>query len=506
MIAFSMCIVSYSSNICPDESHCWEVIKNVPPSCTISGYIRYKCSVCNTEMTEYLASLKHDYEYWYGYVEPTCTNPGSTTERCTRCAFVRSFALEPLGHLLDVDSVYNYVKPTCTTDGMQSYTCSRCKEEIVDEVIPATNHTYNMITVSELTCVDNGIYIYECINCGEMYVEEYEAFGHYSRNYVVEQEISPSCLKAGNYDKVYYCMFCDEELNRENVMVDALGHKSRDQVIENKINPTCTDDGSYDEVVYCERCNEELSRTPKILKKHGHTPSDITIENPVESTCTNKGSYDAVTYCTTCEVELSRNLVTTNELGHNVVIDRAIAVTCTTDGLTQGSHCSRCNEILTAQVVIPALKHNYVITDNQNVTCTNDGYNTYTCQNCNDTYTETIEKTGHSNYLYRTTASCEKAGYDVYKCSVCSALISVKVDALGHICSSFNGIVDNELSYTCSRCSKDYTMTASEVIEKWNQSVINASAKDFPELDVTNDGIINAKDYAKLKHIQSFGN
>ena len=40
--------------------------------------------------------------------------------------------------------------------------------------------------------------------------------------------------------------------------------------------------------------------------------------------------------------------------GHTVVIDESVAATATTDGLTEGSHCSVCGETIIAQEVIPA--------------------------------------------------------------------------------------------------------------------------------------------------------
>lgn len=42
---------------------------------------------------------------------------------------------------------------------------------------------------------------------------------------------------------------------------------------------------------------------------------------------------------------------------HTVVIDEAVEPTCTTSGLTAGEHCSACDEILSAQEVIPPTGH-----------------------------------------------------------------------------------------------------------------------------------------------------
>ena len=47
---------------------------------------------------------------------------------------------------------------------------------------------------------------------------------------------------------------------------------------------------------------------------------------------------------------------------HTVVMDEAVEPKCTVDGLTEGSHCSACNEIIVAQQNIPALGHT-AITD-----------------------------------------------------------------------------------------------------------------------------------------------
>ena len=60
-------------------------------------------------------------------------------------------------------------------------------------------------------------------------------------------------------------------------------------------------------------------------------------------------------------------------LGHVVVVDEAVAPTCTETGLTEGSHCSRCHATLVAQNVVDALGHVVVTDEAVAPTCTETG-------------------------------------------------------------------------------------------------------------------------------------
>ena len=60
-------------------------------------------------------------------------------------------------------------------------------------------------------------------------------------------------------------------------------------------------------------------------------------------------------------------------LGHTEVIDEAKAPTCTETGLTEGSHCSVCNEVLKAQEEVPALGHTPEADSAKAPTCTETG-------------------------------------------------------------------------------------------------------------------------------------
>ena len=50
----------------------------------------------------------------------------------------------------------------------------------------------------------------------------------------------------------------------------------------------------------------------------------------------------------------------TNTHTHQAVPDPAVAATCTTPGHTEGSHCSICGAVITAQKSLPATGHNYI--------------------------------------------------------------------------------------------------------------------------------------------------
>ena len=50
--------------------------------------------------------------------------------------------------------------------------------------------------------------------------------------------------------------------------------------------------------------------------------------------------------------------VSSEVCAHNVVIDPAVASTCTETGLTEGSHCSLCGTVLKAQETVDLIPHN----------------------------------------------------------------------------------------------------------------------------------------------------
>ncbi|MDD6632106.1 MAG: Ig-like domain-containing protein [Lachnobacterium sp.] len=160
-------------------------------------------------------------------------------------------------------------------------------------------------------------------------------------------------------------------------------------VTENKVEATCTKEG-LTEGSYCSVCNTVFKSQEKIPAL-GHTYGEWEIVTPAG--CVDKGSKKRV--CSTCGNEETEDI---NPNGHTVVTDTAVLPTCTTTGLTAGSHCSVCGEIITAQTTVAALGHDWsndwVIT--KLATATTEGKKECTCkrEGCNQKKYEVIPVIG----------------------------------------------------------------------------------------------------------------
>ena len=348
-----------------------------------------------------------------GYVEHAHNYVGGSCMVDGRCAC--GATSNAPGHTEVVDVA---VAPTCTTTGLtEGKHCSVCNEVLVAQnVVASLGHTHESV-VTAPDCVNGGYTTYTC-HCGDTYIaNEVAALGHTE---VVDAAVAPSCATTG-LTEGKHCSVCNEVLVAQET-VAVLGHTSGDVVVENNVTPNCVNNGSYDNVVYCTVCDVELSRETITVDALGHN-YEVAVIAP---DCVN-GGY--ATYTCHCGDTYIANEVAA--LGHTEVVDAAVAPSCTATGLTEGKHCSVCNEVLVAQTVVEKLNHNYsaVVTV---PTCTTAGYTTYTCS-CGDTYVANeVAAVGHNYNAVVTAPTCTTAGYTTYTCSCGDTYKADETAALGH--------------------------------------------------------------------------
>ena len=99
-------------------------------------------------------------------------------------------------------------------------------------------------------------------------------------------------------------------------------------------------------------------------------------------------------------------------------------------------------------------------------TCTTDGEMLYTCSKCNETKTEVIPATGHTEEtIPGKAATCTETGLtDGVKCSVCGEILTAQevIPALGHaydatVTTEPTCTTDGVKTFTCKNCGDTYT-------------------------------------------------
>ncbi len=102
--------------------------------------------------------------------------------------------------------------------------------------------------------------------------------------------------------------------------------------------------------------------------------------------CTEQGY---TTYqCSLCNSSYISDYV--NALGHISVVDPAVQATCTGTGLTEGSHCSVCGDVIIAQVSTQKMGHQFTeYVSNKDASYEQDGTMTAKCNRCQTTETIT---------------------------------------------------------------------------------------------------------------------
>ena len=131
-------------------------------------------------------------------------------------------------------------------------------------------------------------------------------------------------------------------------------------------------------------------------------------ETVKEPTCINEGTKIAV--CSLCSLSKTESVDKTK---HKAVTISKLEPTCQRTGLTEGSKCKICDEILTAQLEIPKIEHSPTVVKGTSPTCNREGTTDgIKCTVCNQTILQQdiIPKTEH-NFIDNI---CEICGVDFF--------------------------------------------------------------------------------------------
>ena len=464
----------------------------------------HACTVCGDKKD----ASNHAYttEVENSRVEPTCEKDGKYTLACV-CGATKDVAIGATGHKASkewssddskhwhvcencnqaVDSKnhsYDAVvtAPTCTKEGYTTYTCTVCKDSYKADTTDKLGHSYKTV-VTAPTCENDGYTTYTCTVCGETHNGDYvNALGHTE---VIDAAVAPTCTETG-LTEGKHCSVCGKVLIAQTVK-EALGHVS---VVDKAVAPTCTATG-LTEGSHCDVCSKVLVAQETVAAL-GHTSSEAVEENYNDSTCSAEGSYDSVVYCAVCGAELSRTTETIATKAHTVIIDEAKAPTCTETGLTEGSHCDVCGEILKAQEEVPVAGHTEAIDEAKAPTCTETGLTEGKhCSACGEVLVaqEEVGVLGHDMVTDAAVApDCENTGLtEGSHCSRCDHKVAQEeIAALGHK-------YYHDCDATCNVCASERTVTGHTYDE--NDTICNSCGYDTTGANnITNGGFENGLD------------
>ena len=420
-------------------------------------------------------------------VAPTCTRKGYTAAtRCTNCGIIVD-GREPIdatGHINEdgnyrcdvcdlsictkhIEEPFAGYAATCTEEGLSDGTrCTNCGDVISERFsIPALGHDYEEIVTIPNTCDEGGLLTFVCKHdASHQYTAETYPTGHrdFDSDYYCDtcneclcyrhvpeviRGYAPTCTKEGLSDGTR-CSQCKVIITQQtaipitshvdedgNAVCDVCSHSlcsTHRLVYTAEIPATCTEEGRSQSAV-CEICGF-VSLPETVLPPLGHTDTnyDIYCDRCGENLCEQHVPEKLVGYPATCTEDglsdgsvciLCRNMVEEQKVipatghtdsnhdyvcdscgtelcaQHNIKITKGTAPTCTKDGLSDGEACTICGKVLVEQTVLPATGHTPQSRPDREATCTTVGVvgNQY-CSTCSVDLTQlvTTPALGHS--------------------------------------------------------------------------------------------------------------
>ncbi len=237
-----------------------------------------------------------------------------------------------------------------------------------------------------------------------------------------------------------------------------IGHT---EINDAEVPATCTKTG-LTAGSHCQDCGAVIVAQEEIPVIGHDYSAPVTVD---QATCTEEGSQSS-----TCQMCGDVQISVIDICEHTVVVDAAVPATCTENGLTEGSHCSACGEVIVAQEVIAKVEHKVRTIA---ATCSKGGFDYVleSCEFCGISRTDRINETpidpnAHSlsSTVNVVAPTCTEGGYSYQKCTNNAAHTVVvegsQTEALGHNYTkqviSSTCVGDGYTIYTCSTCGETH--------------------------------------------------
>lgn len=306
----------------------------------------YRCSLCNGEIhndwDEDVDAIAHHFiqtpEYEKERVNPTCETDGYVIYRC----------------IYDDEEEEKYTEHT--TEALPDHNYKYVHEAEYDPehypddatvlpkvILPKLGHEWgDWIVRHEPNEQDNefGYWMRKCERCGK--VEERVSYyapeecADDAHKWEVTDTVPATCTTAGKVTSK--CFVCGADKTEE---IAPLGHDYAEEVVA----PTCTEAGK--KVLTCTRCGDVKEEEGAPAAGHAFDPEKEII---VAASCKKDGKI--VNTCSVCGEVVTEVIPA---LGHDIVVDAAVPATKKDSGLSEGAHCSICDEVIIPQTVIPRI-------------------------------------------------------------------------------------------------------------------------------------------------------